>query len=109
MRPAEERIERCAQLVRQGREEIFLEAIRVLRIAIEQRVVEGERGAGGDIGREGQIAIVVAARLIEPIVNSPSERPRARSGTIMKDRAARGAEALRGVPPIAPSGSASPP
>ena len=62
MGPAEERIERRPQFVRQGCEEVFLEAIRVLRIAIEQRVVEGECGTGGDIGGEGEIAIVVTSR-----------------------------------------------
>ena len=59
MGPAEERVERRAQFVRQRREEFFLEAIGVLRVAIEQRVVEGECGTGGDIGGEGEIAIVV--------------------------------------------------
>ena len=62
MGPAEERVEWCPQFVRQGREEVFLQAIRVLRIAIEQRVVEGECGTAGDIGGEGEIAIVVTSR-----------------------------------------------
>ena len=69
--PAEDRVERRAQLVRERGQEVVLGAVRVLRVAIEERVVERERRPRGHIGPQPQ------PRRLEP-----ARRPRIRSSSI---------------------------
>jgi len=59
--PAEERVQRRAQLVRESREKILFQPIGLLRRAIQHRVVERQPGTRGDILRERKIVLVVLA------------------------------------------------
>ena len=62
-RVAEDRVERRAQLVRQHREEFVLQAVGVLRLGVQPRVLERDRGPRRDADRQPLVLLGEHARL----------------------------------------------
>ena len=61
VRPAHDRVERRAELVRERREELVLQAVRLLRLEVEARVLDGDAGAVGDLLAERDVRRVPGA------------------------------------------------
>jgi hypothetical protein len=77
-----DRRERVAQLVREHREELVLALVRLLDLAVEQRVLErGRRARGREVGRRAHASVVELARAGHREPSTAIGRPRAASGS----------------------------
>ena len=56
-RVAENGVQRCAQLVRQGREELILQTVGALKLLIRLRRLDGEGRASGQVVDDPDIVI----------------------------------------------------
>ena len=87
--PAEHRRQRCAQLVREHGEELVLGAARVLRLAVESRVVGGERGALREVLGQREVGERVASLAVGDGEGHDAQRAAARAQRHQHERGGR--------------------
>jgi hypothetical protein len=65
MRPPEQRVQRRPQLVRERGEEVFLQSVGLLRVPVQERIVQREPRSRAQVRRQRDVALAVRPPLVE--------------------------------------------